>query len=124
MIQPLLGRHTELLSPHRLKARSQVAGEEDRRHRTGNSRSSRRRTGCRGPRGGARNDGPRDGRFPGAGGTGEKAVLGALAVFDRREGVGHLVHVAVPADKRIREVVIFEDRSVAYHITEDSRRST
>jgi hypothetical protein len=32
--------------------------------------------------------------------------------------------VAVPADKRIREVVIFEDRSVAYHITEDSRRST
>ena len=68
------------------------------------------------------NGGPRDSRLPGAGGTEEKAVLGALAVFDRREGVGDLVHVAVPADDRIREVVVFEDRSVAYHITEDSRR--
>ena len=68
------------------------------------------------------NGGPRDGRLPGAGGTEEEAVLRALAVFDRREGVGDLVHVAVPADNRIGEVVVFEDGSVVYHITEDYRR--
>ena len=63
------------------------------------------------------NGGPRDGRLPGAGGTEEKAVLGALAVFDRREGVSHLVHVAVPADDRVWKVVIFENCSVAYHVS-------
>ena len=47
----------------------------------------------------------------------EKAVLGALAVFDRRESVGNIVHVFVPADYRIGEVVVFEDRSVVYNIS-------
>jgi hypothetical protein len=32
--------------------------------------------------------------------------------------------VAVPADNRVWKVVVFENRSVAYHIIDDSRRST
>jgi hypothetical protein len=30
--------------------------------------------------------------------------------------------VAIPTDNRIGEVVVFEDRSVAYHVSEDSQR--
>lgn len=68
------------------------------------------------------NDGTHDGHLPGAGRAEYKAVLRALAVLDRFGDVSHLVHMAVSTNDRIGEVVVFEDRSVAYHISEDFYR--
>lgn len=63
------------------------------------------------------NGGAGDSCLPDAGGPEQKAVLGTKAVLDGFESVRHLVHVPVSLDDRVWKVVLFEDRSIAYHVS-------